>query len=540
MAQTTERRAHVTYGQPTAEERWLSAIFRLQPQEELRQRLQAAYHDDPVITATHKHLSWEESEGLWKWKNKVYIPKTLQESFVREEHGYQGHGHQGVTKTCKRLQLKYGFPGLFQQVQQVIRTCDVCQRGKASRHKPYGLLQPLETPKGPWQSVTMDLIVKLPEAYRPGDDTAYDSIHVSVDRLTKQADFTPWKETWDAATSAERLRDVLVVRHGLPFEIITDRGSVFTSKYWNTFMKTLGIKQKFSTAYHPQTDGQTERVNQILTTYLRMHVNDTQDDWPRWLGMAEFAYNSAMQEATGRTPFEANLGYTPVIRNPLLIESPVDLALMTAERSRQITDELQKSLRFTQERMTKYANKKRSEGPTFKEGDRVYVINKNFKSRKRPSKKLDHKKLGPFLVLAIVSEVDVRLKLPRSMKKTFPIFHVSLLEPAAPSIALNTTDEIDKDDEEIEYELEKILGMKGSGRNLRYLVRWKGCAPDEDTWEPLKHLRHAHRAVEEFHRQQREVTRATQGPVRNQQQQVTPAARGPTRYPQRTRRKPTR
>ena len=136
--------------------------------------------------------------------------------------------------------------------------------------------------------------------------------------------------------------------------------------------------------------------------------------------MAEFAYNSAMQEAIGRTPFEANLGYTPVIRNPLLIESPMDLALMTAEKSWQITDKLRESLRFAQERMTRYANKKRSDGPTFKEGDKVYVINKNFKSRKRSSKKLDHKKLGPFLVLAIVSEVDVRLKLPPSMKKRSP------------------------------------------------------------------------------------------------------------------------
>ena len=89
----------------------------------------------------------------------------------------------------------------------------------------------------------MDLIVKLPEAYRPGDDTAYDSIHVSVDRLTKQADFTPWKETWDAATSAERLRDVLVVRHGLPFEIITDRGSVFTSKQGGQVIANLSDRE---------------------------------------------------------------------------------------------------------------------------------------------------------------------------------------------------------------------------------------------------------------------------------------------------------
>ncbi len=142
---------------------------------------------------------------------------------------------------------------------------------------------------------------------------SYDSILVIVDRLTKIVHYVPVKVTIDAPGLAEVIKDVIVRHHGVPGSIVTDRGSLFTSKFWSSLYYFLGIKRKLSTAFHPQTDGQTERQNSTMEAYLRAFLNWEQDDWARLLPMAEFAYNIAKNASTGHTPFELNCGYYPKV-----------------------------------------------------------------------------------------------------------------------------------------------------------------------------------------------------------------------------------
>ena len=151
--------------------------------------------------------------------------------------------------------------------------------------KPYGLLQPLPILEKPWSSISMDFIVDLPES------KTFDSIFVVVDRLTKMAYFVPCNKSVTGEEAARLFLENVYKYHGLPDDIISDRGTQFTSKFWQSLFKILQVKIKLSSAYHPQTDGQTERVNQVLEQFLRCSINYHQDNWVDLLPIAEFAYN---------------------------------------------------------------------------------------------------------------------------------------------------------------------------------------------------------------------------------------------------------
>ena len=156
----------------------------------------------------------------------------------------------------------------------------------------------------------MDFVTGLPlSSDWKGDN--YNSILVIVDQLTKMVHYKPVKVTINAPGLVEVIIDVVVQHHGLPDSIISDRGAIFTSKFWSSLCYFLGIKRRLSTAFHPQTDGQTERQNSTMETYLRAFVNFEQNDWARLLPMAEFAYNNAKNASTGHTPFKLNCGYHP-------------------------------------------------------------------------------------------------------------------------------------------------------------------------------------------------------------------------------------
>ncbi|KAL1960957.1 hypothetical protein VTO42DRAFT_4845 [Malbranchea cinnamomea] len=285
---------------------------------------------------------------------------------------------------------------------------------------------------------------------------------------------------------------------GLPKEWITDRDSKFTSQFWNTLMEQLGVKQKLSTAGHPQTDGQAERLNQTVEQYLRCYLNYQQDNWVSLPPLAQIAYNSSKNTTTGVTPFFANYGREPEIeRSPLEVTHRSHEGQISAQRLKDVHCLLRLDIEFLNERMRHYYDNRRQGAPLFEEGEKVFLLRRNIKT-KRPSEKLDHKKLGPFKILRKVGTLNYELELPRTMR-IHPIFHVSLLEKADQNVK---SPRVEIETDEQEYKVERILDRRRINRKIHYLVKWKGYPTSENTWETIEHLQNAREMVQQYHHRQ--------------------------------------
>ena len=435
-----------------------------------------------------EHSKFQERDKLLMFEGKIYVPTAMRQQVLQAFHDGPVMGHPGIMKMLQQVQQRFFFPRMRDAIDKYVRECTVCQQNKHTRHKPYGLLQPLGVPDKPWQSVAMDFIVKLPESTDPVTGEGYDSILVVVDRFTKFGRFIPFRETFTAQQLAYVFVKHIVASHGTPAELITDRDKLFTSKFWDSLMECLGVKHKLSTAFHPQTDGQTERLNQVLEQYLRCYINDRQDNWVEWLPLAMIAYNHAPTATTGTSPFYALHGFEPNdLTGTLRVLAPNPAANATAEAMQTVHNSHRMDLLFYQQQMTKYANRGRIEGPTFKGGDRVYLLRRNIKSGK-PSKKLDTVKLGPFKVRRAKGPVNYELELPKRMR-IHPVFHISLLEPATPDAALQQdAPDLDPGIQEPVYYVERILDDRLVRGQRQYLVRWEGYGHTEDSWEPLENF----------------------------------------------------
>jgi hypothetical protein len=203
----------------------------------------------------------------------------------------------------KDLNTQYWWYGMKRDIAEYVSLCDTCQRVKADHQRPDGLLQPLKIPEWKWEEIGMDIIVRLPRT-----QAGYNSIWVIVDRLTKVAHFIQVKTTYSGAKLAELYMSRIVCLHGVPKKIVLDRGSQFTSKFWEKLHESMDTKLNFSSAYHPQTDGQTERTNQILEDMLRVCALKYGKSWDKSLPCAEFSYNNSDQASIEMTPYEALYG----------------------------------------------------------------------------------------------------------------------------------------------------------------------------------------------------------------------------------------
>ena len=263
--------------------------------------------DDKIFSAPIKNINCVNlnDEGFLLYNNLIYVPKSLRTRVLEIHHDSATAGHFGVSKTTELISRNFWWPSLHRSVKKFIKSCEVCCRAKVPKHKPYGLLSPLSTPNRAWSDISMDFIVELPKSK---DMT---TIMVVVDRLTKMAHFIPLRCLPTAVIAADSFIVNIFKLHGFPESIISDRGSQFTSEFWNRLCDLLDIKHSFSTANHPQTDGQTERVNSILEQYLRCFINERQNNWVDLLPFAEFAYNNTLQQSINQSPFFANYGFNP-------------------------------------------------------------------------------------------------------------------------------------------------------------------------------------------------------------------------------------
>ena len=443
-----------------------------------------------------------DSEGLLRHEGRIYVPgdPATRQELISKNHDDPLAGHFGAERTLELLGRKYYWPACAAEVKDYVRTCDICQRTKVHRHQLYGQLSSLPIPKKPWKEVSMDFITGLPASKRRG--VVYDSILVIVDRLTKMARYVPVTKKIDAAELADIFFDEVVLRYGMPDGIVSDRGSVFTSAFWSSLCFHARIRRRLSTAFHPQTDGATERQNQVLEHYLRCYADEEQSNWARLLPLAEFAYNNSHHSTAGSSPFYLLHGYHPEIRwevedNSLEGEVPSAnerIKLLQARR-----DELAERLRQASASQAKYYNRKHTP-KDYTVGQLVMLSTKNLK-QKRPSKKMSHKFVGPFRIEDKVGAQAYRLTLP-STYRIHNTFHVSLLEPyyhrAGAEGAETFMQAPELIDDEEQWEIEEILDKTKSKGTYYYKVKWVGWGDPYNQWLPENELENAAELRKEF------------------------------------------
>jgi deoxyuridine 5'-triphosphate nucleotidohydrolase len=442
-------------------------------------------------------------EGLLYFEDRLCIPKgPLRTHVVQEHHDNIISGHLGFDKTYENVKRNFYWPNMTQDIREYVRTCDTCQRIKSSNQHPTGLLQPLPIPKRNWESISMDFITQLPPTKEK-----HDAILVCVDRLSKMVHLIPTTTTANAPDTAKLFFSQIFRLHGMPNDIVSDRDARFTSMFWKTLFQLTGTKLKMSTAYHPQTDGQTERANRTIEDMLRSYVAYKQDDWEQHLPALEFAYNNSQQASTKKTPFELNYGWHPTIPATLLNQAPASQVPATDKFLRNLQDlnkYAREAIAEAQRRQKEYADQSRKED-TFQINDMVLLSTKNItldSQSGRPSKKLQQRFIGPYRISLVVSPVAYKLELPQTLK-IHPVFHVSLLRPYHPpdqvphrQISPPPPPVIVGNEEE--YEVEKILDKRTRRRQLQYLVKWKGYEEYDATWEPVCNLTHAPDAIKDF------------------------------------------
>jgi hypothetical protein len=451
----------------------------------LRDALLQAYAADPRFSEFLEYLD-KGDDGLYYCNGKVFVPNNLQlrERVLREMHDQVYAGHAGVRKTLERVSRMFWWPTMRHDVYQYVVHCDICQRNKSSHQSPAGLLQPLPVPGFRWHTCTMDLIVKLP----PTETTpSYDSIVVFVDKLTKMVHMAPCRESMNAQEFADLFIANVFRLHGMPEQIVSDRGTQFNNQFFAALCQRLNIKHHMGSSYHPQSNGQTERTNRTLEDMLRHYVSPMQHDWHTHLPLIEFAINSSWQESTQATPFYLMYGChptTPELRG--IMRKPSSAAEATAVTWQQAIDDARRCLEAARNRMRSYANRFRRD-VSYAPGELVLLWAGNLRVKLPGVRKLHPKYVGPLRVIHMVGAAAVRLELPPVWHRVHPVFHVSLVKKYFPDtkiVHMPPPVEVGDDGDE-EYEVEAILDHRDGGKRKRkYLVAWKGYGPEHNQWLP--------------------------------------------------------
>ncbi|KAL0162053.1 hypothetical protein M9458_041449, partial [Cirrhinus mrigala] len=313
--------------------------------------------------------------------NLTYVPAVLRSRILSEVHTAPSSGHPGIEATLDLLHNRFWWPTMRHDTTNYVKNCVTCCTTKTPRQLPAGLLQPLPVPKRPWSHIAVDFVTDLPPSQ------GHTTVLSVVDRFSKGCRFIPLPKLPTAMETAEALCNAVFRYYGLPEDIVSDRGPQFTSRLWSNFLRLLGVNVSLTSGYHPEANGQVERLNQELTRFLRSYCHDHQEDWSRYLLWAEYTQNSIRKASTNLTPFQCVLGFQP----PLFPWSgePSDLPAVNSwfRRSEQTWNRahvhLQRAIRRTQAQ----ADRRRRPNPTYEPGQWVWLSTRDLRLH-LPCKKL--------------------------------------------------------------------------------------------------------------------------------------------------------
>jgi len=439
------------------------------------------------------HQGYTLDKGIIWFQGKVWIGSNsaLQTKLIAVCHSSALGGHSGVAATYHRLKRHFAWKGMKNDVDNFIKQCNTCQQAKHSLQHPMGLLQPLPIPTGIWQDITMDFIEGLPKS------EGYSVILVVVDRLTKYAHFIAIKHPYTAASIAKTFMENVVKLHGMPKSIVTDRDTIFVSQFWKEFFKAYKVNLKFSTAYHPQTDGQSERVNQCLEMYLRCAIHDSPQTWKSWLPLAELWYNTSLHSSLGCTPFKALYGHDPDLGLlPTTTQTTSVSVTEQIENREQHIQALRQHLARAQNKFKVQADKHRTDHQ-FAVGDKVLLKLQPYTQStvaNRPYPKLSYKYYGPFTVIQRIGQVAYKLELPPDAQ-IHPVFHISQLKPYTQDYTpvydtLPVLPDLETADTVPRAILEHRMVKKGNAAIPQVKLQWVGLPDSMTTWEDYYVVKH--------------------------------------------------
>ena len=438
-------------------------------------------------------------KGPKDMQHRLCIPRSCQLDFLRSAHDSDGTTHVGFDKAYERLRHNYYIYKLPTLLKQYINSCPSCQRNKPTHHKPYGELQPIESPQLPFEFITMDFVTGLPRAKFQGSE--YDAFMSVTCKLSKVVSLILGLETYTAEQWADAFYHGYYRKWGVPSRILSDRGSVFLSQFWTTLWRILRTNLMVTTAYHPQADGQSERTNQTVEIALRHLVAAHHKDWPVHLTEVEYTINNVVNATLGCTPMQYIFGLDPHTTLDWAALNPGTDPPSTkdwVERRRRYRDEAMDSIVFAQAKMRYYYDLKHMP-MEFRPGDKVYITlasgaEPGYRLPASISDKLSERRVDPFEVINPVGRLSYKLDIP-SHWRIHPVISIAHLEPHVPDIydrEIPAPPEIidDEEGQHEEFEVEDIVRKRYNKRSKRweYFVKWKNYGSHRNTWEPLEHL----------------------------------------------------
>lgn len=441
---------------------------------------------------------------------------------VQECHDAPTAGHLGRDKTLAAVKLRFVWPKMGDWVERYVASCVRCQLNKPSNQRPAGELMPLPIPARPWQQISIDFVGPLPRT-----KSGKDGIAVMVCRFSKMKHTTAVDMKMGAPAAVRVVWQEVVRLHGVPETIVHDRDPRFTAGFWRAFWAELQTQLGISTAYHPQTDGQTERENRTLVEAIRSFVGKDHTDWDEHLPALELALNSAVQASTGVSPFKMVYGREAALPVDVRLRTPVSTQANPAagELHVQLNEQWERaaeSLQRAQERQKRLADKKRRR-ERFAVGDQVLLSTDNIRGvgakELQQAVKFGPRFIGPFAVERVVNRNAYRLELPPSFgihptvnvsrlrryvdgSAEFPMRAAEHWRPEAEAVLDANGDK--------EWEVERVLAQRGSNRRRQYLVLWRGFPLWEATWEAAENLANAGEKLRQFERERGSADRAVE------------------------------